>query len=193
MHPPMYLTSCLLQVSYGLASLSLMLFVPHTVSGACIYSFIYILRILITYRLASLFLLLFIPRTVSAACIYASIYVFGVLFAYRLTATQESLNLRKHPRRDGCTGKPQAPPPNNAISFVYIMYLIYVYYYVLAERVQHGVPRTLVSRRHTTLPDPAAHGRMGVRSAQPPARPALPRGGELPEWGAARRPPRATA
>jgi hypothetical protein len=63
----------------------------------------------------------------------------------------------------------------------------------LAERVQQGVPRPLVGRRHTTLPDPAAYCPMGVRSAQPPARPALPRGGELPERGAARRPPRATA
>jgi hypothetical protein len=49
----------------------------------------------------------------------------------------------------------------------------------LAERVLDGAPRPLVGRRQTTLPDPAAHGRMGVRSAKPPARPALPRGGEL--------------
>jgi hypothetical protein len=34
---------------------------------------------------------------------------------------------------------------------------------------------------------------MGVRPAQPPARPALRRGGEVPERGAARRPPRAAA
>jgi hypothetical protein len=63
----------------------------------------------------------------------------------------------------------------------------------LAERVQHGAPRPPVGRRHTPLPDPAAHGRMGIRLAQPPARPALPRGGELPERGASRQPPRATA
>jgi xanthosine utilization system XapX-like protein len=101
--------------AYRLASLFLMLSSPRCVSAACIYALIYILGVLFTYRLASLLQMLFSPRRVCAACIYASIHVLGVLSTYRLTAAQESLNLRKHPCRDGCTGKPQAPLPNNAI------------------------------------------------------------------------------
>jgi hypothetical protein len=90
-----------------------MLLSPRTVSAACIYASIYAVGVLFTYRLARSFHMLFSPRGVSVACIYASIYVFGGLSTNRLTAAQETLNLRKHPRRDGCTGKPQAPLPNN--------------------------------------------------------------------------------
>jgi hypothetical protein len=108
--------------TYRLASLFLMLLSPRTVSAACVYESIYALGVLFTYRLASLFLMLFSPRGVSAACIYASIYVFGVLSTYRFTAAQESLNLRKHPRRDGCTGKPQAPLPDNPITIRFYVY-----------------------------------------------------------------------
>jgi hypothetical protein len=99
-----------------------MLFSPRGVSAGCIYASIHVLGILSTYCLASLFLMLFSPRGVSAACIYASIYVFGVLSIYRLTAAKESLNLRKHPRRDGCTGKPQAHLPTNAILIRFYVY-----------------------------------------------------------------------
>jgi hypothetical protein len=108
--------------AYLLASVFQMLSSPRSASAACIYASIYALGVLFTYRLASLFQMLFSPCGVSAACIYASIYVFGVLSTYRLTAAPESLNLRKHPRRDGCTGKPQAPLPNNAIIIRFYVY-----------------------------------------------------------------------
>jgi hypothetical protein len=113
--------------TYRLARLFLMLFSPRGVSAGCIYASIHVLGVLSAYLLARVFQMLFSPCTVSA-CIYASIYALGVMFTYglaiyvfdvlssnRLTAAQESLNLRKHPRRDGCTGKPQAYLPNNAI------------------------------------------------------------------------------
>jgi hypothetical protein len=108
--------------TYRLASLLQMLFSPRGVSAACIYALIYILGVLSAYLLASVFQRLFSPCSVSAACIYASIYALGVLSTNRLTAAQESLNLRKHPRRDGCTEKPQAALPNNSIIFRFYVY-----------------------------------------------------------------------
>jgi hypothetical protein len=83
--------------------------------------------------------MLFSLSSVSAACMYASIYILGVLFTYRLTAAQESLNLRKHPRRDGCTGSLKPLLQTTLFSFVYL--------YIGFQRALHA---SAVS--HTELP-----------------------------------------
>jgi hypothetical protein len=103
----------------------------------------------------------FSPRSVCAACIYASIYVFGVLSTNRLTAAQESLNLRKHPRRDGCTGEPQASLPSNAIIIRFYVYG-FPACFACKCRSAYRVPARLYSRARDAIRPHSAAARISA-------------------------------